>query len=73
MLVDLNNKNFDENIKNGIKFVVFTAPWCGFCQKQKPILEEIANNNIWIGEVNSDNNSELTNRYNISAFPSFII
>ena len=73
MIQELDEKNFDENIKDGIKFVAFTAPWCGYCQKQKPILKEIADNNIWIGEVNSDNNPNLVQRYNISAFPAFIL
>lgn len=73
MIQELNEKNFDEHIKNGIKFVTFTADWCGFCQKQKPILKEIANENIWIGEVNPDKNPELVKRYGITAFPAFLL
>lgn len=73
MLQELNEKNFNEHIKNGIKFVVFSAPWCGFCQKQKPILVEIANQNIWIGEVNSDENPKLLEQYAISAFPAYLL
>ena len=63
MLKELNEKNFEENIKQGIKFVTFSADWCGFCQKQKPILKEIANENIWIGEVNPDKNPKLVEKY----------
>ena len=53
MLQELNTENFEESIKDGIKIVVFTASWCGYCQMQKPILKEIAEQNIWIGEVDS--------------------
>lgn len=73
MLQELNEKNFDENIKNGIKFVTFSASWCGFCQKQKPILKELANENIWIGEVDPDENPSLVQRYGITGFPAFLL
>lgn len=73
MLQELNEQNFDENIKDGIKFVAFTASWCGYCQKQKPILKEIAEQNIWIGEVDPDNNPSLVQKYGIKAFPSFLL
>jgi len=73
MLQKLNEKNFDEDTKDGIKFVAFTAKWCGYCQKQKPILEEIAKENIWIGDVDSDESPSLTKKYGIEAFPSFLL
>ena len=73
MLQELNENNFDENIKDGIKFVAFTAPWCGYCQKQKPVLKEIADQNIWIGEVDSDASPSLVQRFGLSAFPSFLL
>lgn len=73
MIQELNEKNFDEHTKNGIKFVTFTADWCSFCQKQKPILREIANENIWIGEVNPDKNPNLVRKYGITGFPAFLL
>ncbi len=73
MLIELNENNFDENIKDGIKFVAFTASWCGFCQRQKPILKEIADQNIWIGEVDPDENPALVSRFGLNAFPSFLL
>ena len=73
MLQELNEKNFDEYIKNGIKFVSFTADWCSFCQKQKPILKEIANENIWIGEINPDKNPKLVQKFGITGFPAFLL
>ena len=32
MLQELNTDNFEKSIKEGIKIVVFTASWCGYCQ-----------------------------------------
>ena len=73
MIKKIDEKNFDEYIKDGIKFVAFSAPWCGYCQKQKPILEEISGKNIEIAEINPDNNPNITNKYDIHAFPSFLL
>lgn len=73
MLKEINEKNFDEETKNGIKFVVFTAPWCNFCQYQKPILKELSNENIWIGEINADLNPKLVQHFNITGYPAFLL
>lgn len=73
MLVELNENNFEKNIKTGLKLVEFYAPWCSFCQKQKPVLEELSKNNIWIGTVNADENPKLTQKYGISGFPTFML
>lgn len=73
MLKKLDINNFEEETKNGIKLVVFTADWCGYCQKQKPILKEIADKDIWIGEINGDENSPIVYEYGIEGFPSFLL
>ena len=73
MLKNINEKTFDDYIKDGVKFVAFTAPWCGYCQKQKPILEELSKQNIEIAEINPDENPIVTSKYGIHAFPSFLL
>ena len=73
MIVELNENNFEENVKSGLKLVEFFAPWCGYCQKQRPILEELSKNNIWIGTVDTDKNPKITEMYGISGFPTFIL
>ena len=73
MLEQLNEKNFEEKTKNGIKFVAFTADWCGYCKRQKPILKEIAENDIWIGEINGDEYPNIVHKFNINGFPAFLL
>lgn len=73
MIVELNEKNFDENIKSGLKLVEFYATWCGYCQKQRPILEELSKNNIWIETIDVDKNPEIVKNYNITGFPTFVL
>lgn len=73
MLVELNENNFNENVKSGLKLVEFYAPWCGYCKKQRTILEELSNNNIWIGTVNADENPNLVKEFRIQGFPTFVL
>ncbi len=73
MIIELNERNFDENIKSGLKLVEFYATWCGYCQKQRPILEELSKNNIWIGTIDVDKNPEIVKNYNITGFPTFVL
>jgi thioredoxin 1 len=55
----------------------FTAHWCGPCQKIKPLLEEISNrvdNNILkVCKIDVDNNSELSEQYEITSIPTLIL
>ena len=71
MLTELNSKNFDEQIKNGVKLIEFHTSWCGYCKKQQPELEEM--DKVWIGQVDADEESSIAAKYNINAFPTFLI
>lgn len=73
MIKELNENNFNENTKNGLKLVEFYTAWCGYCQKQRPILNELSENNIWIGTIDADKNPELVKQYAISGFPTFLL
>ncbi len=71
MIEELNNKNFKDFISGGLKLVEFYARWCGFCQKQKPILDELTN--IIVGTVDIDECPNLASEYKISGYPTFIL
>ena len=73
MIHNITDNNFKSEIKDGMQLLSFTAPWCGFCNRQKPILEELSKNSLWIGEVNGDDNPELVTKYSVQAFPSFVL
>ena len=68
--IELTDANFDaEVIKSNIPvFVDFWAPWCGPCKMIAPIIEELANeyaSKIKVGKVNTDNNMNISTKYQI--------
>lgn len=71
MLKQLTKENFDKETENGLKFVEFYAPWCGYCKKQEDELKQM--DKVWIGQVNTDDNSELAIRWGIHSFPTFLV
>ena len=73
MIKQLNKNNFDNYIKDGLKFIAFSAPWCTYCKRQKPVLEELSNSGIETAEINADENSDIAFKYDIHAFPSFLL
>lgn len=73
MLKDLNNENFEQYKNAGLKLIMFGSDLCHYCVKQKPILEELTQNNISIGKVDAYKNPELIQKYGITSFPTFII
>ena len=73
MLKILNETNFDDHIKNGLKLVMFGSDMCHYCVKQQPVLEELAENDIQIGKIDVYKTPELTHKYGVTSFPTFIL
>lgn len=71
MIVKLNDDNFDVQTATGLKLIEFATSWCGYCQKQEPILNEL--DKVWIGQVNGDESKYLVQRFHIQGFPTFLV
>ncbi|MCD4806949.1 MAG: thioredoxin family protein [Methanococcoides sp.] len=54
----------------------FTATWCGPCQIQKPILEQLEGelgDKVEFKMIDVDQNNALAGKYSVSAVPTLII
>ena len=71
MLTELNENNFIEETKTGVKLVEFYTEWCGYCKRQKSELGQMSE--VWIGQVNAENSPNIAKKYSINAFPTFLI
>lgn len=53
----------------------FQAEWCGPCKQQKPIVEQLAEDHpeVDIEEHDIEEDTELTNKYQVRSVPTIII
>lgn len=69
--------NFEEEVLKSDKPVLidFWASWCGPCRMQSPIVDKLAaaREDIKVGKVNVDDESELASRFNIVSIPTILI
>lgn len=77
-VLKLTDKNFETEVLNSEKtcLVDFYADWCGPCKMMSPIIDEIASemeDRIKVGKVNSDENMELTQKYQIMSIPTIMV
>ncbi len=74
MIINLNNEDFNELIKDNTVVVDFYANWCGPCKMLGPVLEEIAKEkNIKLIKVDVDKHDTLARNYGVMSIPYVLI
>jgi thioredoxin 1 len=76
--VVITDHNFDAEVLKVTEPVLvdFWAVWCGPCQMQRPIVEEVAKTmegKTKVGELNVDENPVSAQKYNVMSIPTLII
>ena len=76
--LNITDQNFEAEVnKSGQPVLVdFWAPWCGPCQIQSSIVEELAKTlaaKVKIGKLNVDENPRSTNQFNIMSIPTILL
>lgn len=76
--VTITDKNFDsEVLKHDTPVLVdFWAVWCGPCQIQGPIVEDVAKameGKVKVGKLNVDENPEVSQKFGIMSIPTLMI
>lgn len=78
----LHKDNFDAEIKEGVTFIKFFAPWCGHCKRLAPTWEELAgkfaeNAGVKIAKVDctegNNKNREICTAQGVNGFPTLNI
>ncbi|MFA6253206.1 MAG: thioredoxin [Patescibacteria group bacterium] len=80
MALELNDQNFDQEIKNfeGVALVDFWASWCMPCKMQGPIIDQLAEelkdkSNIKIAKFNVEENPLKSQEFEIMSIPALKI
>lgn len=76
-MIQLNDKNFKDEIKNRkLVLVDFYATWCGPCGMQAQVLDKMQNSrslSFDIVKVNVDEAPEISMEYGIDSIPTLMI
>ncbi len=76
--VTITDSNFDaEVLKSTVPVLVdFWAVWCGPCQMQGPIVEEVAKamaGKAKVGKLNVDENPQMAQKYGVMSIPTIMV
>ena len=72
--IELNSSNFEE-AKSGVALVDFWAPWCGPCKMLSPAIDQLAEDfegKAKICKVNTDEERELSEQFDVRSIPTLI-
>ncbi|MDD4036657.1 MAG: thioredoxin [Bacilli bacterium] len=74
-LINFNEENFNELIKEGTVLVDFYADWCGPCKMLGPVLTQFSemHKDITVVKVNVDVHQELASQYGVMSIPKLIL
>ncbi len=76
-IIKITKDNFEKEVLQSQEPVLidFWATWCGPCQMQGPVLDEMAaeGGSIKIGKVNVDEEQLLAIKFGVSSIPTLIL
>lgn len=77
-ILTITAENFEKEVlQSALPVLVdFWAPWCVYCRRIEPAVEELAEDtegNLVVGKVNVDEQEALADRFGVETIPSLIL
>lgn len=74
--IELTKENFEKVTNKGVSLVDFWASWCGPCRMIAPVIDQLAvefDGKANICKVNTEEQDELTMKYQVRSIPTILI
>lgn len=75
---EVSKETFQQEVLQAAQPVLvdFWAPWCGYCTKLAPILEEVQSelaDKLTVVKVNVDENRDVSESYSVMSLPTLLV
>ena len=75
-ILNLTDKNFQQQTKNKLVLVDFWAAWCAPCRMMAPVLNDVASEltgNSIVGKINIEQQQALAQKFKVRSIPTLIL